>query len=50
MQVFGAIDEDQTIGFPVAGKNAAANVRYIPVLFMLVNSVLCFQVCYINIF
>ena len=26
--MFGAIDEDQTLGFPVAGKNAAANVRY----------------------
>ena len=26
--MFGAIDEDQTVGFPVAGKNAAANVRY----------------------
>ena len=26
--MFGAIDEDQALGFPVAGKNAAANVRY----------------------
>ena len=26
--MFGATDEDQTLGFPVAGKNAAANVRY----------------------
>lgn len=27
MQIFGAIDEEQAIGFPVAGKTAAANVR-----------------------
>lgn len=25
--MFGAIDEDQALGFPVAGKNTAANVR-----------------------
>ena len=28
LKVFGAIDEEQVIGFPVAGKNATANVRY----------------------
>lgn len=27
LKIFGAIDEEQAIGFPVAGKNAAANVR-----------------------
>ena len=27
LKVFGAIDEEQSIGFPAAGKNAAANVR-----------------------
>ena len=29
MQIFGAIDEEQAIGFPVAGKTAAANVRHL---------------------
>ena len=28
IQVFGAIDEEQAIGFPVAGSTAAANVRH----------------------
>ena len=27
LKVFGAIDEEQALGFPAAGKNAAANVR-----------------------
>ena len=29
MQIFGAVEEEQAIGFPVAGKTAAANVRHI---------------------
>ena len=28
IQIFGAIEEEQAIGFPVAGSTAAANVRY----------------------
>ena len=27
LKIFGTIDEEQAIGFPVAGKNAAENVR-----------------------
>ena len=29
IQIFGAVEEEQAIGFPVAGKSAAANVRHI---------------------
>ena len=36
MQIFGAIDEEQAIGFPVAGKTAAANVRLSLVVFFIV--------------
>ena len=36
LQIFGAIDEEQAIGFPVAGKTAAANVRLSLVVFFIV--------------
>ena len=40
--MFGAIDEDQAIGFPVAGKNAAANVRYeLKFIFQLIKKTFC---------
>ena len=39
LKVFGAIDEDQAIGFPVAGKNSAANVRSASIFFV---QCLCF--------
>ena len=41
--MFGAIDEDQALGFPVAGKNAAANVRYeLKLIFQLKKNLLQF--------
>ena len=40
--MFGAIDEDQALGFPVAGKNAAANVRYeLKFIFQLLKKTFC---------
>ena len=33
IQIFGAIEEEQAIGFPVAGKSAAANVRHLSIAY-----------------